>query len=95
VTDFEGRMALLRGRFVARAGEEAQQVESCLAAADWAKLRSLCHGLAGRAGMFGLPELGAVALKVEELIEADASAERIRLLGSKLGEQLTLVADGH
>jgi HPt (histidine-containing phosphotransfer) domain-containing protein len=92
VIEFEDRMALLRRRFVERAGEEARRVENHLAAGEWAELRSLCHGLAGRAGMFGLPELGAEALRLEELIEADATPDLIRALGYQLLQQLRAAA---
>ena len=87
-------MAVLQDRFVSRAAEEARQVETHLAAGEWAELRALCHGLAGRAGMFGLPELGALALRVEETIEAEAAADCIRPIGAQLLAQLRAVSQG-
>nr|WP_076743526.1 Hpt domain-containing protein [Sphingomonas jeddahensis] len=92
MTRFEDRLAILQERFVMRAAEEARQVETHLAAGEWSELRALCHGLAGRAGMFGFFELGAIALRVEQVIEADATPELIRLSGSELLAQLRDVA---
>ena len=88
MSDFDVRMAQLQGRFVARAAEAAAAVEQYLAEQAWPELRSLCHGLAGRAGMFGYSDLGALALRLEETIENQGGAEAIGVLGGQLVGEL-------
>ena len=72
MTDFAGRMGALRERFVASAAGEADTLAEAGASGRWSEVRAIAHGLAGRAGMFGFPEVGAAALALEEGIEAGA-----------------------
>lgn len=80
MTDFEGRMAALRQRFVDEARSQMEQIEEALAAGNWPALRAVSHSLSGRAGMFGFPELGEAGQALEEAIDADLpEASRIAL----------------
>ena len=60
------RMAALRQRFVASAGDQAERIEASLGTGDLDDVRALAHSLAGRSGMFGFPELGEIARHVDE-----------------------------
>jgi HPt (histidine-containing phosphotransfer) domain-containing protein len=60
------KMAALRQRFVAAAGEGVPQLEALIAAGDLEAVRGLAHSLAGRAGLFGFAELGAIARLADE-----------------------------
>ncbi len=61
-------------------------LDALLAAGDVAALTRELHTLAGSAGTFGLPQLGAAARAAEELLARDASGARRdeleRLLGA-------------
>ena len=63
------RMAALRGRFVAAAGEQADRIEAALDAGDLEGARAIAHGLAGRSGLFGFVALGEVARLTDEAEE--------------------------
>jgi HPt (histidine-containing phosphotransfer) domain-containing protein len=65
------RMAALRGRFVAAAGEQADMIAAALQGGDLEAARALAHGLAGRSGLFGFAALGELARLADE---ADAVA---------------------
>ena len=67
----DARMALLRDRFVAAAGEQADRLEHALREGDCAGARALAHGLAGRSALFGFGPLGEIARAADE---ADAPA---------------------
>ena len=71
----DDRMAALRQRFVAAAGEQAEQIEALLQAGDLAAVRQLAHSLAGRSGMFGFADLGDLARLADE---ADSNALPVR-----------------
>jgi len=77
-------MAELRVRFVKRAREEVDGIEAQLAAREWMALRGTSHGLSGRAGMFGFPEVGEAAQALEEAIDTGAPQEEIVALGVTL-----------
>lgn len=77
-------MAALRGRFHARALEEADTITGQLSAGAWGPLRDLSHGLSGRAGMFGFHAIGDAARAVEQAIDAGAAPEAVRALGETL-----------
>jgi HPt (histidine-containing phosphotransfer) domain-containing protein len=62
----ETRMAALRQRFLDSASSQAEEIEVLLQRDDRDGVRGLAHSLAGRAGMFGFPELGEVARRVDE-----------------------------
>lgn len=82
-------MAEFRARFLARADEDAERIEQALAAGDFAMVRSLSHGLSGTAGIFGFAEIGASAQAVEEAIDAGMEEAEIRLLATRLLDQLS------
>ena len=63
------KLAELSQRFANRAVEELAAIEQALADGDRAALARRAHTLAGNAGMFGQPEIGAAALELEELAE--------------------------
>jgi HPt (histidine-containing phosphotransfer) domain-containing protein len=65
------KMQALRVRFAAAAPAHADDLETRLKAGDLDGVRQLAHGLAGRSGMFGFAELGAVALRADEAEAAD------------------------
>lgn len=92
MTGFDERMAALRQRFIARAADEAVEVESLIAATNWSGLRDLAHGLAGRAGMFGFPEVGERARQLEEAIDARAEAGLVRNLAADMLSNLRSLA---
>ena len=73
------KMAALRERFAASLAEQAERLPALLEAGDLEGLRALAHSVAGRAGMFGFPELGEIARQADE---ADSAAlpERARVL---------------
>lgn len=75
----DDRMAALRGRFVASAGEQAEQIAALLEAGDHEGVRALAHSLAGRSGMFGFAKLGEIARQVDEA-DAAAMPDRARAL---------------
>lgn len=77
-------MAALRSRFVDQARGEAAAIARHVAAGEWQALRDLCHGLAGRAGMFGFPALGDAARTVEEAIDDGAPPQRLAPLADDL-----------
>ena len=75
----DDRMAALRTRFRTGLVQEAEQLEDRLSAGDLQAARRIVHGMAGRAGMFGFPELGAMALQADE-----AEDDRLPELGLAL-----------
>lgn len=60
------KMAALRERFSASLAEQTERLPALLEAGDLDGLRALAHSLAGRAGMFGFPELGEIARQADE-----------------------------
>lgn len=92
MTGFDERMAALRDRFIARAADEAVEAERLIAAADWPGLRDLAHGLAGRAGMFGFPEVGERARQLEEAIDARIEPRLVCSLAAEMLSDLRLLA---
>ncbi|RYD68473.1 MAG: Hpt domain-containing protein [Sphingomonadales bacterium] len=69
MTDFAERFELLRRRFVERAGEDADAIESAARATDWTVVRDIAHSLSGRAGMFGFPALSDAARMIETAVD--------------------------
>ena len=57
-------------RFAAKAAGEAAELERLLGEGAWSGIRDIAHGLAGRAGMFGHGDLGELALRIEESVDA-------------------------
>ena len=64
------KMAPLRQRFLDSVREQAERLEALLGTGDLESIRALAHSLAGRSGMFGFTDLGAVAKLADE---ADAA----------------------
>lgn len=64
------RLRELRQGFIDQARVEADAIEKYCTAQAWGEVRSLCHRLAGRAGMLGFPELTDQARALEEAIDA-------------------------
>lgn len=72
MSDVEARMAALCHRFVASADQQGAALRGALQANDWDRAAKVAHHLAGAAGIFGQPDLGARALRLEEAIDAHA-----------------------
>ena len=85
---FEDRMAALRARFLADAAAQRAALSAALGADDRESMRWIAHGLAGRGGTFGYPELSEKAQELEEAIDTGGSSERLRELGKVLIEAL-------
>lgn len=86
--DFRVRFDRLRQRFLAQLADEAAMLTADAGAGDWIAVRNVCHGLSGRAGMFGFHAIGEAARAVEEGIDADGRAEM-----ALLDRLLTLIDD--
>lgn len=82
MTELEGKIAALATRFAARMPEERSAIATALSAGDRETLIDRAHKLAGIAGMFGRPEIGAAALELEQRLLAggDHREEAARLL---------------
>lgn len=89
MTGFDDRMARLRERFLARAGEDRLALLEASAAGDAAAVRRVVHGLAGAGGTFGFPEVSEAAQRVEDALDEGASAEGVQPLCLELAEQLS------
>lgn len=72
MSDVEARMAALCRRFVASAEQQGAALRAALRANDQDRAAEVAHHLAGAAGIFGQPDLGARALRLEEAIDAHA-----------------------
>lgn len=92
MTGFDAKMAALKARFIDQAVAEEALIRTALAGGDRPKLRDLSHGLSGRAGMFGFPEIGTAAQAVEEAIDAKAAVGELRRLTEQLIERLNRLA---
>jgi HPt (histidine-containing phosphotransfer) domain-containing protein len=83
----KAKLAELERRFVEQAGEHRQAIAGAVAAGNRQELAERAHKLAGIAGMFGQPDIGAAALALEETAESGsdpqpAAARLIDLLGA-------------
>lgn len=78
----EAKLAVLRERFHAMAEGEAAELEQALRLGDLEAVRRRAHGLAGRSGMFGFDELGALALAADEAQLADLPGRAIDLIAA-------------
>jgi HPt (histidine-containing phosphotransfer) domain-containing protein len=76
------RMAALRQRFAAAAGDQADRIEALLASGDVEAARAVAHGLAGRSGMFGYAALGELARLVDEAEGAEFAGRARDLLAA-------------
>jgi HPt (histidine-containing phosphotransfer) domain-containing protein len=85
-------MGALRERFRARAGADRVLISTALAAGDRHELRRLAHGLSGSGGVFGFPEVSAVAEAVETAVEDAADQALLENLCHRLLDRLADVA---
>ncbi len=69
MAEFDERMAGLRARFRDRAASSSVALRAAAEAGDLTELVRLAHILAGSAGLFGYPEVGAAAGEVEHAAE--------------------------
>lgn len=81
-------MAALRLRFVTQARDEVEAAAQFAHDGRWGEVGSICHGLAGRAGMFGFGELGDAARLIEESVESGADAASLDPLLAGLLEEV-------
>ena len=65
------KIAALSARFIADAAVQAEELAGQIAEGDYEGGRQRAHSLAGRSGMFGFPELGAIALAADEAASDD------------------------
>jgi len=88
MTGFEEKLEALRARFVQRAAVDADAIAERATAGDWAAVRDVSHGLAGRAGMFGFAALSDAAKDLEDAVDAGADADRLDALSGALVSDL-------
>lgn len=91
---FDDRMAALRGRFITQTANDVERLRAGIAAREWFDVRDICHGLAGRAGMFGFPELGDAARALEESIDRGDAPESLDRLTDQLLAEAEQLAQG-
>ena len=82
-TVLAAKLAELSQRFASRAADERRAIEQALAEGDRGTVAQRAHKLAGNAGMFGQPKIGAAALELEEAAESGGELEPAasRLIG--------------
>lgn len=82
MTDLDSKIAALASRFAERMPRERAAIADALSAGDRETLIDRAHKLAGIAGMFGRPDIGTVALELEQRLLAhdDHIEEAERLL---------------
>ncbi|MFB0613077.1 Hpt domain-containing protein [Aurantiacibacter poecillastricola] len=87
--EIEARMAQMAERFAARAGEYRAILQEAVARDDREAVCSQAHKLAGIAAMFGHPEIGEAAARLEDIGEAGGdyrpAADHLAALLSGLG----------
>jgi len=86
--ELEARLQALRRRFIEQAAADAAAIERHASAEEWAAIREVSHGLAGRAGMFGFPLITDAARTLEEAVEADVDPRRLHDLAAALAAKL-------
>lgn len=59
-------LAELAARFLVGARDDAVRLEQALLDSDYARIEQLAHGIAGAAGIFGLVDIGAAALAIDD-----------------------------
>lgn len=94
MTRLQSRMAELRQRFVAQTAALATEIEVMTGHSDWDGIRFACHGLAGRAGMFGFPELGVLASQTELAIDSGAAPAERNARVATLLEEMKIMSNG-
>lgn len=86
-------MQALRQRFIGEAEGEAAALEAQATAQAWIEVRDLSHRVAGRAGMFGFPDLTDLARELEEAVDANASSAALHRLVGGLVRRLRGLSD--
>ena len=86
----QDQMAALAARFASRAQAERDALHHALETGDRAALTAQAHKLAGIAGMFGHPQIGAAALELESAAESGADYVPA---ANRLDELLAKIAD--
>ena len=94
MADFQARMAGLRARFLVQAARETDELTAHAQAQRWDVMRDICHGLAGRAGLFGFAALGDAARHVEEAIEDGRHGAALQPLIERLTAELKALPPG-
>lgn len=69
-------LAGLAARFIEGARADAATMEQAVAAGDMATIERLAHSVAGAAGIFGLTEIGAAALAIDDRFAAGETPDR-------------------
>jgi HPt (histidine-containing phosphotransfer) domain-containing protein len=77
-------MAALRTAFTARAGEEHDRLAAAVRDGDRETMRVVAHRLAGAGGLFGFPQISAVAGALDHAIESGAGAAEVAQLSFPL-----------
>jgi HPt (histidine-containing phosphotransfer) domain-containing protein len=80
---------LIPGYLSNRQGELISLADS-VSKGDWAKVRSIGHGLKGSAAGYGFPDLAGIGRNLEEAAEAESETEA-RLVIDNLRQYLSLV----
>lgn len=88
MSDFGDRLAIFRERFLARAVEDVAMLKQALAEEAWDDMRRRAHSLAGNAGLFGFPEVGDDARRLEESIDEDEGDDTVIALAASLISRL-------
>jgi HPt (histidine-containing phosphotransfer) domain-containing protein len=87
--DFHARMAELRARFAEEAEKDRERLIKALADDDRPTIRSIAHSMAGRAGLFGFPEVSEKAAALESALDNEPA--QLRRSGDALLESLAFV----
>ena len=74
-------MSKLRREFIARLEGDATRLERASTNSEWQEMTAIAHQLVGAAGLFGWPEISALASDLEgALIEGRPEEDRSRRL---------------
>lgn len=84
MTEFNNQIAALRRRFLDRTEGDLVTLVAAVERGDFEQIRSISHRIAGIAGVFGFPELGAKARFIEDALELGAPEEIMRPLYASL-----------
>jgi HPt (histidine-containing phosphotransfer) domain-containing protein len=83
----DAQIAALVPRFLANRAADAGKIRAALAAADFATIRSVAHGMKGSGGGYGFPEISRLGASLEESAlqgNAAATAELVASLEAYL-----------
>jgi HPt (histidine-containing phosphotransfer) domain-containing protein len=76
MNDFDARMTELRARFAEEAKKDRERLIKALADDDYHLIRSIAHSMAGRAGLFGFPEVSEKAAALESALDNEPAQLR-------------------